>query len=140
MENLLGTAGGPMLNIINSKGLSNILVIVTRYFGGILLGTGGLVRAYSEATELALDNANIVNKELGIEAKFEIAYSDLTKLQYYFERNNIKILDKNFEENVQVIFEINKEKFEKILENKENFNFKILKNEILNDKYIEIIL
>lgn len=140
MVNLLGTAGGPMLNIINSKGLSNILVIVTRYFGGILLGTGGLVRAYSEATELALENASIVNKELGIEAKFEVTYSDLTKLQYYFERNNIKILDKKFEENVQVIFEINRDKLEEILNNKENFNFKILKNEILKDKYIEIIL
>lgn len=129
-----------MLNILNSKGLSNILVIVTRYFGGILLGTGGLVRAYSEATECALENAKIVNKELGIEAKFEVSYSDLSKLQYYFDKSNIKILNKSFEENVQVIFEINKEKFEEILLNKENLNFKILKNEILKDKYIEIIL
>lgn len=129
-----------MLNILNSKGLSNILVIVTRYFGGVLLGTGGLVRAYSEAIECALENAKIVNKELGIEAKFEVSYSDLSKLQYYFDKSNIKILNKSFEENVQVIFEINKEKFEEILLNKENLNFKILKNEILKDKYIEIIL
>ena len=53
MENHNGTAGAPILKLILEKGLSNILVVVTRYFGGVLLGTGGLVRAYSGATEKA---------------------------------------------------------------------------------------
>ena len=52
-----GTAGGPMLNILQKSDFCNVLVIVTRYFGGILLGTGGLVRAYSEATIDAINNA-----------------------------------------------------------------------------------
>ena len=62
MVNRNGTAGAPILKLILEKGLSNILVVVTRYFGGILLGTGGLVRAYSGATELALEKASIVEK------------------------------------------------------------------------------
>ena len=78
-----------MLNIINSLGLSNILVIVTRYFGGILLGTGGLVRAYSEATNNALEKAEITSMDFGLSAYIEVGYSDFDKAKYYFEQNNI---------------------------------------------------
>lgn len=138
MENLRGTAGGPMLNIITSKKISNVLVIVTRYFGGILLGTGGLVRSYSKATENVLLESNFVTKDLGLEAKFEVSYSDLEKLKYYFSQNNIKILSSNFGENVEIIFEILEEKLKEILENRQNLNFKILKQEVLKEKNIEI--
>ena len=62
-----GTAGGPMLNILQKNNLCNVLVVVTRYFGGILLGTGGLVRAYSEATTKAIEKAEKVTKTSGIE-------------------------------------------------------------------------
>ena len=55
-----GTAGSPMLEILKNHNLCNIVVIVTRYFGGILLGTGGLVRAYSDATIKALKNAELI--------------------------------------------------------------------------------
>lgn len=133
-----GTAGGPMLNILNSNGLSNVLVIVTRYFGGILLGTGGLVRAYSDAVVKSLENAVIINKDLGIEAEFEVSYSDLQKLQYYFEKNDIKILNSDFYTNVKVTFEITKEKYKQILENKQNLTFAIINASIKTDKYIEI--
>ena len=135
-----GTAGGPMLNIIQSTGISNCLVVVTRYFGGILLGTGGLVRAYSDATKLALENTEIIIKDLGIEVKFIISYSDLQKLQYYFNKNDIKILDTKYNENIEVFFEITKEKYEDILKQEENvnLNFNILNKEILKDKYIEV--
>ena len=57
-----GTAGGPMLNILKKNNLCNILVVVTRYFGGILLGTGGLVRAYSDVTLQAIDSIEKVEK------------------------------------------------------------------------------
>jgi putative IMPACT (imprinted ancient) family translation regulator len=138
MVNLLGTAGAPMLNIINSKGLSNILVVVTRYFGGILLGTGGLVRAYSEALEKSIDVSEIINKDLGFEAEIEVVYSDFQKLKYYFEKQNIKIIDNEFNENVKVIFEVTNEKFENILLEKNNLNFDILSSKILKSKYIQI--
>ncbi len=135
-----GTAGGPMLNILQGQGLSNCLVIVTRYFGGILLGTGGLVRAYSDATKLAIENTKIINKDLGIEASLLVSYSDLQKLQYYFNKNEIKILDTKYNENIEVIFETTKEKYQNILKQKQemNLNFDILEEKVLKDKYIEI--
>lgn len=133
-----GTAGGPILNILNSKKITNTLIIVTRYFGGILLGTGGLVKAYSLATENALSKTNIIYKDLGLEAKFKISYSDFQKLQYYFSKNNIKILNNSFKENIEIIFEIQNEVFENILKNKENLSFKILDYQVLNKKYITI--
>ena len=75
MENQAGTAGGPMLNILTKNNLCNILVVVTRYFGGILLGTGGLVRAYSEATSKVLENATLACETLGQEVEIEIEYN-----------------------------------------------------------------
>ena len=127
-----------MLNIINSLGLSNILVVVTRYFGGILLGTGGLVRAYSEATNVALEKAEIVEKDLGKEVSLEVNYSDLQKLKYYFEQNSIIILNQEFGEKVKIIFEISSEKLEILKSNKENFNFQFSKLEIIREKYINL--
>ena len=69
-----GTAGAPMLNIISSKKITNILVVVTRYFGGILLGTGGLVRAYTGTFQEALDKVNIIEKELGKFVRFIVSF------------------------------------------------------------------
>ncbi len=133
-----GTAGAPMLNILTSKNLSNCLVIVTRYFGGILLGTGGLVRAYTGAVQEALSKIKEINKDIGIEVKFEITYSDLEKLKYYLKQNEIKILEIQYFENVEVIVETTSEKIEIINKQKEELNFKILSENILKEKYIEI--
>ena len=133
-----GTAGAPMLNIINSQGLSNILVVVTRYFGGILLGTGGLVRAYSDATIGALENANKTDKDLGLIVKLTVSYADVEKIKYYFKQEDINIINNEFDENVNIFIEITKEKYNKILENKEEFNFKILSNNVIKESYISI--
>lgn len=127
-----------MLNIINSLGLSNILVIVTRYFGGILLGTGGLVRAYSEATNVALEKAEIIEKDLGKEACLETEYSDLQKLKYYFEQNSINIINQEFGEKVKVFFEISVEKLKSLELDKENLNFQFSNLKVIKDKYINI--
>ncbi|MBR1539845.1 MAG: YigZ family protein [Clostridia bacterium] len=132
-----GTAGGPMLNIINSLGLSNILVIVTRYFGGILLGTGGLVRAYSEATNIALEKAEIIEMDLGISAYVEVSYSDLNKIKYYFEQNGIEMVHQEFNENIKIFINLQENKFDEIVGNKENFNFKILSFGKIKKKYIK---
>lgn len=133
-----GTAGAPMLNILTSKNLSNCLVVVTRYFGGILLGTGGLVRAYTGAMQEALSKVIEINKDIGIEVKLEVTYSDFEKLKYYLKQNEIKILDIQYLENVDVIIETTSEKLENIEKQKENLNFIIIKKEILKEKYIEI--
>lgn len=133
-----GTAGSPMLNIINSQGLSNILVVVTRYFGGILLGTGGLVRAYSDATLKALENSTQIEKALGFIVKFTVSYADVEKIKYYFKQEAINIINNEFDENVNIYVEITKEKYNKILENKEEFKFKILSNNVIKESYISL--
>ena len=86
-----GTAGAPILKIILEQGLSNILVVVTRYFGGILLGTGGLVRAYSEATIKALEKAVYINKIIGYKVKFCIEYDSFDSIKYYENKGYLKI-------------------------------------------------
>ena len=107
-----GTAGAPMLNILTSQNLSNILVIVTRYFGGILLGTGGLVRAYTGAVIETLDNSLEVYKDLGLEVELEVTYSDFEKAKYYLKQNNIKIVHLNYSENISIFIEITNQKLD----------------------------
>lgn len=133
-----GTAGAPMLNILNSKELTNVLVVVTRYFGGILLGTGGLVRAYTGATQEALNKTNLIHKELGIEAKFEVNYQDLEKLKYYFKQNNIEITNFKYNENVEIFANITNDKYQEIIDKINELNFKIISNSIIGEKYILI--
>lgn len=133
-----GTAGGPMLNIINQKNLSNILVVVTRYFGGILLGTGGLVKAYSGAFQKALEASNIVEKDLGLEISIVVSYADQDKAKYYLEQNSINIVNISYEETVNIACEITKEKLNTIRDNMQNLNFKIEKIEEIKEKYIKI--
>lgn len=133
-----GTAGGPMLNIINQKNLSNILVVVTRYFGGILLGTGGLVKAYSGAFQKALEASNIVEKDLGLEISIVVSYADQDKAKYYLEQNSINIVNISYEETVNITCEITKEKLNTIRDNMQNLNFKIEKIEEIKEKYIKI--
>ena len=97
-----GTAGAPILKLVLEKGLSNILVVVTRYFGGILLGTGGLVRAYTCATEEALQKTEIISKARGYEAKIEVEYNYLEPLKYYLEKMNIKIIEIQYLEKINI--------------------------------------
>ena len=72
-----GTAGGPMLTILQKNNLCNVLVVVTRYFGGILLGTGGLVRAYSDSMQNVLELTEKVEKCIGLEFEAELEYNNL---------------------------------------------------------------
>lgn len=95
-----GTAGGPMLNILQKNNLGNVLVVVTRYFGGILLGTGGLVRAYSDATLDAIDISEKVEKCIGIEAEVELDYNNLESFKYYCKKNNIYIKEYDYSEKI----------------------------------------
>lgn len=97
-----GTAGAPMLTILSKNNLANVLVIVTRYFGGILLGTGGLVKAYSSATTVALENANVIEKNIAELYKIQIDYTDLNKFKYFANKNNINILREEYLINIEL--------------------------------------
>ena len=127
-----------MLNILSSKNLTNVLVVVTRYFGGILLGTGGLVRCYTGATQEALNNIEEVEKDIGLETKIEVSYSDFEKFKYYLKQNDIKLANSEYAENIISIIEITDEKLKLIEKNINELNFKILNMDIIGEKYIEV--
>ena len=105
-----GTAGIPILDILRGMELQNILVVVTRYFGGILLGTGGLVRAYSDATKEALKLAKRVEMIWKVEYRIEIAYSYYDKLLHYCRTHEIPIVESEFIENILLNVIVEKER------------------------------
>ena len=130
-----GTAGAPMLTVLSGNNLANVLVIVTRYFGGILLGTGGLIRAYTTSTKLALDKAEFEKKTIGLEVELQISYSDFEKFKYYCTVKNIKICKIEYFEYIKAKIELTKEMFCQIQKEKNELNFKILEDKILAEKY-----
>jgi len=88
-----GTAGKPILEVILRSEIHNCLIVVTRYFGGTLLGTGGLVRAYGQAAKIGLENSTILEKKLGDILKIVTDYNGLGKVQYIIEQMNLDILE-----------------------------------------------
>jgi len=92
-----GTAGKPILGQINSKELTNILVIVVRYFGGILLGTGGLVTAYKEATIDALQNAEIVEQKIKVDIKILFDYELMNDVMRIIKDTEADIFHQEFD-------------------------------------------
>lgn len=91
-----GTAGIPTLDVIQKSGIVDVCVVVTRYFGGILLGAGGLVRAYSHGASIALKSAEIVQMAACCNVQFECEYSFYGKLSFVFERYPMKLVDTDF--------------------------------------------
>lgn len=96
------TAGLPVMEVINHSEITDIAVVVTRYFGGILLGTGGLVRAYSEAARLALENADIVTILPAKSFEINCDYGDYDPLLKLLEGFDTKILSTDFTHNVSL--------------------------------------
>ena len=110
-----GTAGAPMLNILQKNNLANVLIIVTRYFGGILLGTGGLVRAYSDSLLKAIDQANIIKKCLGEELEVTLDYNAFENFKYYCKNNKINIINADYTESIVCRIEIEEDAKDKLL-------------------------
>lgn len=95
-----GTAGRPMLDVILGEDIYNVAVVVTRYFGGVLLGTGGLVRAYSKAVQEGLAAGRIIEKRRGIALKVTTDYTGIGKIQYIAGERNIPILNSEYTDKV----------------------------------------
>lgn len=132
-----GTAGGPMLNILQKNNLLNVLIVVTRYFGGILLGTGGLVRAYSEALKKAIEESTLIMKVSGIEMKLIVDYNNFEKFKYYCKNNNISIISLEYLEKIECKIQMELEKKEKFIKDYENKELNISNLEILSKKIID---
>ncbi len=90
------TAGRPMLDVLINEGIHNVCVVVTRYFGGVLLGTGGLVRAYQAATKEGLSNSTIITKQYGKKIRIVTDYNGIGKLQYIVAVNGYTMLSADY--------------------------------------------
>lgn len=97
-----GTAGRPMLDVLLGAGIYNAAIVVTRYFGGVLLGTGGLIRAYQAAAKEGIKNSDVAQVCDGITAVITTDYNAYGKLQYICNDNNVDIIDTDFGANVTI--------------------------------------
>ncbi|MBO5246626.1 MAG: YigZ family protein [Eubacterium sp.] len=95
-----GTAGRPMLDVLLREDIHNVAVVVTRYFGGTLLGTGGLVRAYQKSVQAGLANSVIIERLKGCKMTIHTDYTGLGKIQYILSSSNITTLDTEYTEGV----------------------------------------
>lgn len=130
------TAGAPILNIITKNELANVLVVVTRYFGGILLGTGGLVRAYSQSTQEAIKKAEFVIEQKGYELEITLNYSNFEKFKFYCKERNIEIINISYNERIICSIELNNEEKDKLLNNLKELSFKVEKYKVIKEKNI----
>lgn len=131
-----GTAGGPMLNILQKNNLCNLVVVVTRYFGGILLGTGGLVRAYSDATQKAIEKSIKVSKVEGVEIKIKLDYPNLEIFKYYCKNNEINITKIDYYEDIILKIEMEKNRKNTFLKDIETKTLNIKELQVIGEKYI----
>ncbi|WP_215523316.1 YigZ family protein [Varibaculum prostatecancerukia] len=99
-----GTAGGPMLNVLTESGLTNLTCVVTRYFGGTKLGTGGLVRAYSGAVQQVLKDAQTVRIVTQPSYQLQLPISEAGKIEAKLTQNGYQILDRDFAEEATLRF------------------------------------
>ena len=132
-----GTAGGPMLNILQKSNLCNVIVVVTRYFGGILLGTGGLVRAYSEATQKSIEKSEKIEMILGIEMEAKVEYSEYEKFKYYCQKNQIKIEKSNYSEKIICKIALENNKKDQIIKDYKTKKINLEELTEINKKIIE---
>ena len=110
-----GTAGRPMLEVLTGANLQGVVAVVTRYFGGTLLGTGGLVRAYTAAVQEGLAHASIRTMRYGVVLHVETDYMGLGKLQYLFGQQGIPILDSAYTDVVTLTVQVPMEKRETVI-------------------------
>lgn len=97
-----GTAGKPMLDVLMGEEIHDTVVVVTRYFGGTLLGTGGLVRAYQGATKAGLEASTVIEKKWGCKLKVGTDYTGLGKIQYLLAQRNLPVLDTQYTDKVDM--------------------------------------
>ena len=133
-----GTAGVPVLDVLEKENVTDICVVVTRYFGGILLGGGGLVRAYSHSAKIALDAAGIITKALCLDIKLSCDYSTYGKLETLLRNENAKIVDTDFADNVDLVFCIRKDNYDSVSKKITELSNGKLVPEICGEKFEEI--
>lgn len=104
-----GTAGVPMLESLKKNNMQDIVAVTVRYFGGIKLGAGGLIRAYSKSVSQALSNSIITRKVAMKQFTLTFSYDMIGKLEYYFNEHKIEIINKTYDVDVCFIYRTNQE-------------------------------
>lgn len=110
------SAGMPIYGQIQSFEVTNVLVVVVRYFGGVKLGVGGLINAYKTAAQMALESSNIVQRT--VDHKFEVIfdYAETSKVMRLISENDLRILDQTFEADCRIVIAVRKTEAEKIFQ------------------------
>lgn len=130
-----GTAGMPVLDVIRKNGCTDVAIVVTRYFGGTLLGTGGLVKAYTSAAVGALENAEIIRYDIYSSVEFEIGYSDYGKISTILADLGFRISDTLFEENVKITGSILKSNLDALREKMTEITSGRVEIRVLTEKF-----
>ena len=133
-----GTAGVPTLDVINKSGVTDVVVVVTRYFGGILLGAGGLVRAYTKGAKIALEAGNIITMESCYTAVLECDYNQYGKISGLIPSNNGVIDNTNFTDKVEIEYHISPENFTKFQKQLADTTSGSVETEIIDEKFFKM--
>ena len=130
-----GTAGMPILDIIRKKGLTDIAIVVTRYFGGTLLGTGGLVHAYSASAQGAIEDAQVITYDLYTDISIVVSYSDYQKLSLLFSEFEFRTEDISYGADVKIIGRVLKYNVDSFLKKLTEITSGRAKSETLGEKF-----
>jgi uncharacterized YigZ family protein len=122
------TAGKPILGQLQSFNVTNILIVVVRYFGGTLLGVSGLINAYRNAAADALGNAEIKQKIIEREVVLDFTYNELADVMNIIKQENLTVIQTQFEEKCNLIFSVRKSDYEKVMKIFKNIYGVNLKN------------
>ncbi len=106
-----GTGGIPILEVIKKNTLRNVCIVVIRYFGGVLLGAGGLTRAYVKGASMAIEGAGVIHRVEGVEVKLPLSYDQLGKVEHYLLEKGIKIIEADYTEEVILTLYLKKEAY-----------------------------
>lgn len=134
-----GTAGMPVLEVLTKSGVTDAVIVVTRYFGGVLLGTGGLVRAYSASAKLGMESAGVVTMELCSECELCCSYNQYGKLNTLIMENGGYLDDSLFSDSVTLKFHIPTELIPALDKAFADATAGEVKTEIKNERFFEII-
>lgn len=107
-----GTAGKPILEVLSGQNIHNTLIVVTRYFGGTLLGTGGLVRAYGQASKVGLSNAVICSVCEGVQFELTADYNSIGKIKYIMGQMGISTQDEEYAADVTMVIRMKKSEYD----------------------------
>lgn len=130
-----GTAGMPVLDVIRKNGVTDTVIVVVRYFGGILLGTGGLVHAYTEAALGALRSAKIIKYDTYTECLISVSYSDYQKITFTLSEYDFLVSETDYSESVQICGSVISESYDDLCEKLSELTSGRCKIEFLNKKY-----